>query len=72
MTLPPMASDAVARRRVAAVGAAEVEPDLAAARADLPPRREDLRSGSVALSLCTTAHPLYTTFTNNFGASIFS
>ena len=27
--------------------------------------------GSVALSLCTTAHPLYTRFTNTFGASIY-
>jgi hypothetical protein len=26
--------------------------------------------GSVSLSLCTTAHPLYTRFTNIFGASI--
>ena len=27
--------------------------------------------GPIALSLCTTAHPLYTRFTNIIGASIF-
>jgi hypothetical protein len=33
-------------------------------------QQEEVGLGSVALSLCTTAHPLYTGFANIFGASI--
>jgi hypothetical protein len=34
-------------------------------------RRRARGQGSVALSLCTNAHPLHTRFLNTFGASIF-
>ena len=46
---------------------------LAGAHLDLEPARQKLErwtQGWVALSLCTTAHSLYTRFANMFGASI--
>ena len=46
---------------------------LAGAHLDLEPARQKLErwtQGLVALSLCTTAHPLHTRFTSIFGISI--
>jgi hypothetical protein len=40
---------------------------ISAATASIDPR---FSPGSVALSLCAATHPLYTRFTNVFGASI--
>jgi hypothetical protein len=50
-------------------------PPTGARLADLPVRDHPRqhygpRQGSVAFSLCTTAHPLHTRFTNTFGASV--
>ena len=39
-------------------------------RADKPLTAVEIATGSVALSLFTTAHPLHTRFANTFGTSI--
>ena len=46
-------------------------PAAAITEAELTALHARLEQGSVALSLCAPTHPIYTRFTNLFGASVF-